>query len=306
MRSPRSALLLVPVLLAGAMPARAQPPTCQAGAPRLELPATPSTPIELCIQSGQFTALLFDGPLMTGAVVLEGREHFREVEAAGKMLMLVPSNRLPPGARLSLEVRFADGQVPESARFTLVAHPEQAARQVEVSRPAATAGICEAGKRQLQDELAVCQAQVASLSAQQDNSLDFVRALKSGKLDDAGYTVHPFTARDFAQGPGESLKVRGFTFYRSRGAMALRVRVKNEGPDKPWVLERARLLGRNGEELWATAVDPKTPLAPGATETRWVEWDLPPPKDKETSSYTLHLWGEGNERIATVPGLKLP
>jgi uncharacterized protein (TIGR02268 family) len=306
MRSPRSALLLVPVLLAGAMPARAQPPTCQAGAPHLELPATPAPPAELCIQPGQLTSLLFDAPLMAGAVVLTGHEHFRVVDAASRSLLLVPSDTLPAGARFELEVRFADGQVPESARFILVANPEQFARQVEVSRPTATASACMPELLELQKKLEACEAQVKSLSSQQDNAQAFMNALISGKLDDSGYTVHFFNARDFAQGPGEDLKVRSFTFYRSRGAMVLKVRVKNESPDKPWVLEGARLLGRSGEEQRAAAVHPRTPLAPGATETRWMAWDLPPPKDKETSNYTLHLWGEDKERSATVPGLKLP
>jgi uncharacterized protein (TIGR02268 family) len=263
-------------------------------------------PAELCIHPGRFTTLLFDAPLVTGAVVLEGREHFRDVEASSKSLLLVPSDRLPPGARLGLEVRFADGQAPERARFTLVAHPELAAQQVEVARATPTASVCAPALRDVQVLLEQCEAQVKSLSAQPEDALSFVHALKSGKLDDSGFTVHPFTARDFSQGPGEVLKVRSFTFYRSRGALALKVRVKNEDPGKPWLLEGARLLGRNGEELHAAAVHPRTPLDPGATETRWVEWELLPPKDKETESYTLHLWDAGKERAATVPGLKLP
>jgi uncharacterized protein (TIGR02268 family) len=305
MRSPRSALLLVPVLLAGAMPARAQAPTCQAGESRLELSAPPGTPAELCIHPDQFTTFLFDSPLAAGGVVLEGRTHFREVEAAGKMLVLVPSKGLPPGARLSLEVRFADGQVPQSARFTLVAHPQQAARQVEVTRarPAASERLAEL--RQLTQELAQCRAEVASLPARAGPALLLSLALARGLLNETGLTVHAFQGRELSQGPGGSLTVRRLTFYRTHAMMALQVLLTNEDPDKPWALAGASLLGREGEEHVAATVYPSTPLAPGATEQRWVEWQLPARK-KDESRYTLRLWEASRSRTAAVPGLKLP
>ena len=305
MRSPRSALLLVPVLLAGAMPAWAQAPTCQAGESRLELSAPPGAPAELCIHPGQFTTFLFDSPLAAGAVVLEGRTHFREVEAAGKTLVLVPSKGLPPGARLSLEVRFADGQVPQSARFTLVAHPQQAARQVEVTRarPVASEGPPEVPR--LRQELAQCRAEVASLLARTGPALRLTLALHRGLLDEKGLTVHDFQGREFSQSPGGSVTVRRLSFYRTHRMMALQVLLTNEDPDKPWALAGASLLGRDGEEHVAATVYPSTPLPPGAAELRWVEWELPT-REKEESRYTLRLWEADHSRAAVVPGLKLP
>ncbi|HEX8702835.1 MAG TPA: DUF2381 family protein [Myxococcaceae bacterium] len=308
MRSPRSALLLVPVLLAGAMPARAQPPTCQAGVTRLELPATLAAPTELCIHPSRYTTLVFDAPLATGGVELEGREHFRRVEGSDKVLLLVPSERLPPGARLELQVHFAEGQVPPSARFTLVAHPELAAQVVEVSHAPAPASASADQTRRLEEQLQQCEARVASLSSQSTDALALVHAVISGKLDDTGMASQLLKKGDFAQGPGESVELQNLTLYRSRRALALKVRVKNAAANKPWVLEGATLLGSTGEAVQTVAVFPREPLAPGATETRWIEWAMPPSKDKdkEPSSYTLHLWDAGKARTATVPGLKLP
>jgi uncharacterized protein (TIGR02268 family) len=305
MRSPCSALLLVPVLLAGATAARAQPPTCQAGAPHIQLSQAAGAPVELCIRPGRFTTFLFDAPLATGAVVLEGRAHFREVEASGRALLLVPAEKLPPGARFLLEVRFAEGQVPERAQFILVAHPEQAAQQVEVSgaKPSESAALQEVER--LQAELEQCRAQPpASSSAPASAPLFLAPALARGKLDENGLTVYPFREKDFSQRPGGELQVRRFAFYRTRSVLALQVRLKNEDAQKPWALEGAALLGPNGEVLQAAALYPREPLAPGATELRWVEWELPPPG--ATKSYTLQLWEAGKARIATVPGLKLP
>jgi len=305
MRSPRSALLLVPVLLAGAMPARAQAPTCQAGAPQLELTATPEASAELCIRPGRVTTLLFDSPLVTGGVVLEGRGHFREVEAAGKVLVLMPSERLPKGARLGLEVRFADGHVPASARFTLVAHPEQAAQQVEVTRPRSAAFDWRAEAERLKGELERCQAQPVSPAAPPSPTLAVAQALAHGKLDDTGLTIHLLGRGEFSQRPGGELQVRRLTFYRSSSVLTLEVLVKNADPHGPWALEGATLVGRNGLELPSSSVYPGKTLAPGAVEKRWVAWELPPAQDKE-AGYTLHLWEAGRARAAVVTGLKLP
>ena len=52
---------------------------------------SPSSLPELCISPGLSTTLLFDRELAKDAVELEGRERFRRVEAAGSLLVLVPS-----------------------------------------------------------------------------------------------------------------------------------------------------------------------------------------------------------------------
>lgn len=293
MRSPCSALLLVPVLLAGTTPAWAQAPTCQAGAPHLELTSEAVPPVEICIRPGQFTPFFFDMPLVGSAVVLEGREHFGRVEVSPQALLLAPSEQLPPGTRLQLEVRFADGQAPERARFTLVVHPEQFARQVEVSRAKPPAGPGPAQARRLEEELQRCEAQLADTSALA--SMPLSQAAARGAIDEKGLSVHLFFPEDFSQSPGEVHQVQRLTFYRTSTALALEVLLLNEAPAQPWRLEGAALLGPGGAVLPAKAVLTQA-------ERLYMEWESRgPPK-----SFTLQLWDAGKARTITVRNLKLP
>ncbi len=149
---------------------------------------------------------------------------------------------------------------------------------------------------------------MARLSAQPSNALGLVYALIGGKLDDNGLTARLITQEELSQRPGEDITLESLHIYRSRTALAVKVRVKNTDPRRPWVLEGATLLGSNGETIQTRALHPATPVPPGASETRWLEWALPPPgdQDKQPPSYTLHLWDEGKVRGATVSKLKLP
>src|SRR5512139_2212673 len=131
LRSP--GVLLALLFLASTSLAQTQVLPCQTEARRIELVAGSALPYELCISPGLSTTLLFERALEGDAVLLEGRERFRRVEAAGSLLVLVPSEQLNPGERLRLQVRFAEGAVPQRATFILVVHRGLAERQVEVS-----------------------------------------------------------------------------------------------------------------------------------------------------------------------------
>jgi uncharacterized protein (TIGR02268 family) len=303
MRSPCSALLLVPVLLAGVSPARAQPLPCQAGAPRLTLAAQAQPPAEICIRAGQFTPFVFDTPLASGAVVLEGREHFRDVEVTSKSVLLVPGEQLPPGARLQLEVRFADGQAPERARFTLVAHPEQFARQVDVSRASSPAGSCEARATQLREELRRCSEQLGGAAAAPGSSPSLSVLVADGTISEAGVDVDPIKTSDFSQHSESGLKVMRLSVYRTDAVLLLAVAVKNQVPGSGWALEGASLTGPDGVLQPAKAPHPSGPLAPGDTRRFLVEWTLR--RSEAPLSYTLQLWDAGKARTVTLRNLKL-
>jgi uncharacterized protein (TIGR02268 family) len=75
---------------------------------------------ELCISPGlSTTILLYGAELLPGGVTVDGRELFTLVEVGNTVLRLVPSDRVVPGERLRLTVRFRDGATPASAAFWL-------------------------------------------------------------------------------------------------------------------------------------------------------------------------------------------
>ncbi|MBN1208282.1 MAG: DUF2381 family protein [Myxococcaceae bacterium] len=276
----------------------AQPSPCQTAVRQIELGASSAPPSEICISPGLSTTLLFDGKLVAEAVVLEGRERFRQVELAGNLLVLLPSERLSPGERLRLKVRFAEGGDPMSAAFVLVVHRGQAERQVEVSRAHPAANTCQLELQRKQEELQRCVAQgVVSPPS-------IAGLLAGGLLDSTGVTTPAAAQQDLTLISEDELHVASVRFYRSSRRLALEVEVSNVDTARPWALEGATLRSRPGEVQKLLSVMQTAPLAPGTTAAVWVEIDRP--KEDAPKSYTLELWDAGRARTITLQGLRLP
>jgi uncharacterized protein (TIGR02268 family) len=303
MRLCSSAVPLALLVLMTAAVARAQPSPCQSPVRRIELAAGVTTPPELCISAGLSTTLLFDQPLAQEAVELEARDRFLRVESAEGLLVLVPSEKLVPGERLRLKVRFAEGSTPASVSFVLVVHRGQADRQVEVSRPRAP-DSCQAELQRKEAELQSCLEQRTSLPPRLVAKASLAGLLMESSVDPKGITSVNVTAQSILLAPAESFEVQRVILHRSRQRFVVEVHVTNGDSMRPWTAVGALLQGRPGERLEPFWVLQSAPLEPGETRPVWVEAQVP--SEGALGPYTLELWGEERTRSFLLKGLKIP
>lgn len=301
MRPCSSAVLLALLLLVTASVARAQPSPCQNPVRRIALATSQSSLPELCISPGLSTTLLFDQEFARDAVELEGRERFRRVEATGSLLVLVPSEKLVPGERLRLKVRFTEGSTPASAAFVLVVYRDQAERQVEISRPPAP-GTCQAELQRKEEELQRCLDQRASPPPLPLASL--AALMMENAVDPRLVTTRKITSPSLIPAPAEGLEVTKVTLYRSLSRLVVEVRVSNTDPEKPWMAAGATLLGQSGEVREPLHVLQLQPLDPGEFGQVWVEALAPP--TGAIGPLTLEVWDSERARTFTLKGLRMP
>jgi uncharacterized protein (TIGR02268 family) len=302
MRLCSSAVPLALLVLVTAAGARAQPSPCQTTVRRIELAAGTPVLAELCISAGLSTTLLFDQALAQDAVELEGRERFLRVESTNSLLVLLPSEKLVPGERLRLKVRFAEAGTPASATFVLVVHRGQAERQVEVSRPRSP-DSCQAELQLKVAELQGCLEQRAPPPPRLEPRASVAGLLMDGVLEAKGLTSVDVTTHGLTLAPAEAFEVQYVFLHRSRSRFVVEVELKN-GSSSPWVAAGAVLLGRPGERLEPLWVLQSTPLEPGEAGTVWVEVSVP--SKGPLGPYTLDLWDEQRARTFILKGLKLP
>jgi uncharacterized protein (TIGR02268 family) len=301
MRPCSSAVLLALLLLVTASVARAQPSPCQNPVRRIELATSPRSPPELCISPGLSTTLLFDQELAKDAVELEGRERFRRVEATSSSLLLIPSEKLVPGERLRLKVRFTEGNTSASAEFVLVVYRDQAERQVELSRPAAP-GTCQAELQRKEEELQRCLDQLASPPPQAMSSL--AALMMEGAIDPRLVTSREFSSPSLMPAPAEGLAVTKYALHRSRSRFVMAVNVMNTDPEKPWMAAGATLLDSSGEVLTPLHVLQIQPLEPGDFGHVWVEALVP--SMGAIGPLKLEVWDSERTRAFTLKGLRMP
>lgn len=301
MRPCSSAIPLALLLLVTASVARAQPSPCQTPVRRIELATSPGPPPELCVSPGLSTTLLFDQELATDAVELEGRERFRRVEATGSLLVLVPSEKLAPGERLRLKVRFKETGPAASAAFMLAVYRDQAEQQIEISSPPAP-GTCQAELQRKEEELQRCLDQRASPPPQALASL--AALMMESAIEPRLLTTKRLTSPSVITAPAEGLAVMRVSLHRSRSRFVVEVRVMNTGPEKPWVAAGAAFLGRSGEVLEPFHVLQSQPLAPGEIGQVWVE--APVPAVGPIGPWALEVWDGERTRTFTLKGLRLP
>jgi uncharacterized protein (TIGR02268 family) len=301
MRPCSSAIPLALLLLVTASVARAQPSPCQNPVRRIELATSPGPPPELCVSPGLSSTLLFDQELATEAVELDGRERFRRVEATGSLLVLIPSERLAPGERLRLKVRFKEASPAASAAFMLVVYRDQAERQVEITHPPAP-GTCQAELQRKEEELQRCLDQRSSPPPQALASL--AALMMEGAIDPRLATSRDVTSPSVIPAPAEGLAVTQVILHRSLSRFVVEVHVKNTSPEKPWMVAGATLLGPSGKVLEPFHVLQRQPLEPGEFGEVWVE--VPVPSSGAIGPFTLEVWDSERTSTFTLKGLRMP
>ncbi|WP_309893081.1 DUF2381 family protein [Archangium sp.] len=305
-----------------ALPALAQPPPepWEPGVRHLPLSPTATGEVpELRITPGLALTVEFDSPvrpLRQGGVELEERGRFRRVslDEEGRVLTLVLAPGQMPEKPPRLTVHFADGAVPASAAFLLVAHPAQAETHVQVYRQPRSAEVCCAQADAEREKALRCQVELertrAEAAARGPAGLIGLRS--QGFLDTKeGVRTQLLNDKTLTRAPTNALKPATATVFRStapprqEGERHVRVAVllTLEGPGAgDWKAEGAQLASRGGAvrtvTVWQSPAN-----EPGFTEVM-VETELT--QEEARGRFTLKLWDASGTRTVTLGGITFP
>ncbi len=309
---PSAALLPFVLLAAPAAPGEeAPPPPCGVDTQRLELTVdTARTAHEVCIHPGRTTTFFFDAKL--ARVEVADRERFRMIEGETGFT-LAPTWALPDGERVPVTVSFQDGAAPAKVSFTLVVHPSEATRQVEVTRQPHTPASCHEGEQRALRELQQCRRETGRLEAESNEKVGFLGLLAHGLMGKGGVEDKSL-AENVTQGPGNTLTSSKARSYRSAtgrvegGRKVVRLAVEQElqnNGSTPWTPAGAVLVGPGGVELKALGVWPLEPIAPG--RTRRVVLEVEATEEEARGTFTLKLWSqEGGGAGERFDGVTFP
>lgn len=301
------ALLLALVLLVGTT-ATAQPRAipCETGTRRIELKAEPTGEVpELCIGPGVSTTLLFHGAeLLPGGVTLEGREHFTLVEVGNTVLRLVPSERVVPGDRLRLTVRFKDGAAPASAAFWLVVHAGKVEPWVEVYREERTVESYQQEVKEKDAQLRQSQQDNERLHAEQDGPGGLASLLATGLMDKEGVASKNLT-ESIDQHPGNVVRVIQVHSYRSVSTVAVELKLDLTEGMQPWRAVRAELVGPGRRTLRVKPPWQREPINSGVKDWR-VVLEAEATEAERRGSFTLKLWDAEGTRSVIITGVTFP
>jgi uncharacterized protein (TIGR02268 family) len=308
-----SATILRLVLLAApAGPGVEAPmPTCGADTRHLDLTVdTARRAHEVCIRPGRSTSFFFNAKL--ARVELAGRERFRVIEDEVGFT-LVPTWALPDGERVPVTVFFLDGVAPASITFSLVVHPSEAARQVEVTLSPRSLASCLEGEKQALEEVQQCRQEKARLEAESNGKVGLTALLAQKLVGKGGIVVKDIFEMVTAR-PSNTLISAGASSYRSDtgrgegGHKVVRLAVEQElrnGGSTPWTFASAVLVGPKGLELKALDVWPLEPIASGKMGRVVVEMEAT--EEEARGTFTLKLWSqEGSGRGEFFDGVTFP
>ncbi|WNG55230.1 DUF2381 family protein [Archangium gephyra] len=290
-----AAALLRLVLLAAPVEGSA-PPACEMGTRHLELTAdTPGEALAVCIHPGLPTSFLFDAKL--ARVELPGRERF-VVMAAEMGLTLVPQGAFARGERVPVSVTFEDGADPAGMRFSLVVHPFEAARLVQVTRQPRSLESYREGEQQARAEARQCGEDKARLEAECGGQRGLLGLLAQELLREGGIADKNII-KNITSHPGNTLtsvEARSYRLDTGRvegGHKVVRLLVeqvlRNHG-STPWTPAGAVLVGPKGEEWKALGVWTQGPIAPG--EKRVVGMEVEMTEEAARGTFTLKWWGQ--------------
>jgi uncharacterized protein (TIGR02268 family) len=249
----------------------------------------------VCIHPGLSTSFFFDAKL--GRVELAGRERFRVMEDETG-LALVPTRALTQGERVPMTAFFQDGAAPTSARFLLVVHPSEAARQVEVTRQPRTLASCGEGEQQAQAEARQCREDKARLEARCSGQVGLLGLLAQGLLGADGITSKDIN-KSVTSRPGNTLTSSRARSYRSGTTLgeggrevvrlAVELDLRNTG-STPWTLAGAVLVGPGGVEWKVLGVWSPGPIPPG--KSLRIGMEVETTEEAARGTFTLKLWSQ--------------
>jgi uncharacterized protein (TIGR02268 family) len=274
---------------------------------------------ELRITPGLALTMEFDSPVRPprqGGVELEERGRFRLVslDEEGRVLTLVLAPGKLPDKPPRLTVHFADGAVPTSAAFQLVAHPAQAETHVLVYRQPRSAEVCceqaDVEREKARRCLVELERTRAEASARGPAGLIGLRS--QGLLDrEEGVRTQPLQNNTLTLAPANALEPVQATAFRSaapprqEGEPRVRVAVLLTlgGPGAgDWKAEGAQLASRGGVgrtvTVWQSPAN-----EPGFTEVM-VETELT--QEEARGRFTLKLWDASGTRTVTLGGITFP
>ena len=317
----RTAIPLLLSLHVG-LPALAQPPPepWEPGVRHLQLapPATRELP-ELRITPGLALTVEFDSPvrpLRQGGVELEERGRFRLVslDEEGRVLTLVLAPGQLPDKPPRLTVHFADGAVPASAAFHLVAHPAQAETHVQVYRQPRSAEVCcaQADAEREKAQRCLVELERTRTEASARGAAGLIGLRSQGLLDtEEGVRTQRLKNKTLTRTAANVLELARATAFRSaapkRQGEAQRVRVavllRFKGPGTgDWKVEGAQLASRGGAGRPVT-VSQSPANERGFTEVM-VETELT--QEEARGRFTLKLWDASGTRTVTLGGVTFP
>jgi len=304
-----------------ALPALAQPPPEPWEPGVRHLPLSPSATgevPELRITPGVALTVEFDSPvrpLRQGGVEVEERGRFRRVslDEEGHVLTLVLAPGQMPEKPPRLTVHFADGAVPASATFSLVAHPAQAQTHVQVYRQPRSAEVCCAQADVEREKAQRCLVELertrAEASARGPAGLIGLRS--QGLLGWDGMPKKVLDNATLTRAPANALELAKATAFRSaapprqegEGRVRVAVLLRFEGPGAgDWKAEGAQLASRGGVgrhvTVWQSPAN-----EPGFTEVM-VETELT--QEEARGHFTLKLWDASGSRTVTLGGVTFP
>jgi uncharacterized protein (TIGR02268 family) len=301
------AVLLALVLLVGAT-ATAQPRAipCEAGTRRIELKTEPSDEVpEMCVSPGlSTTILLYGAELLPGGVTVDGRERFTLVEVGNTVLRLVPSERVVPGERLRLTVRFREGAAPASAAFWLVVYAGQVEPLVEVYREKRTVESYQQQVQEKDSQFRQCQEDNERLLAEKESPGGLAGLFAMGFMDDRGVTSKDLTKIVVAY-PGNAVLVLRVFSYRSTSRVAVELILRPTPGMEPWKAVRAELVGPGRRALRVKPPWQREPLRYEAEDRRMVI-EAEATAAETRGSFTLKVWDADGTRVIILTGVVFP
>jgi uncharacterized protein (TIGR02268 family) len=260
---------------------------------------------ELCISPGLSTTLLLYGAeLLPGGVTVDGREHFTLVEVGNTVLRLVPSERVVPGERLRLTVRFRDGAAPASAAFWLVVYAGQVEPLVEVYREKRTVESYQQQVQEKDSQLRQCQEDNARLLAEKESPGGLTGLLATGLMDEKGVTAKNLYKSVVEHAEIAIRVVRVFS-YRSTSRVAVVLELDPTPGMEPWRVVRGELVGPGRRALRVNPPWQREPLRDEAKDRR-VVIEAEATEAEARGSFTLKVWGEDGTRTIILTGVVFP
>jgi uncharacterized protein (TIGR02268 family) len=270
---------------------------------------------ELRISPGLALTLIFDTPVRQGGVELEERGRFQVVslDQEGRVLTLVLAPGEAPERPLRLGVHFADGGVPASAAFQLVAHPAWAETHVQVYRQPRSAEVCCQQADAEREKARQCQVELertrAECAGPGPGGLICLRS--QGLLDRGGVPFKKIKDHELTRDKANAFKATDVTTLRTaapaqkpkeaRAGVAVLLRL--DSPEaRDWKVEGAQLASQG--RVWRTVtVWQSAPLDPGSWDVM-VEAELT--AEEARGRFTLKLWDASASRTVTLGGVTFP
>ncbi|XXF78376.1 DUF2381 family protein [Myxococcaceae bacterium GXIMD 01537] len=293
-------------LQAEATTAQPRPASWGLGVHRIEVSADDAgarTAPEVQISPGASTTFEFDSALAQEGTTVESAERFSLVDIGQSTLRLVPSERIVAGERLRLTVRFRDGAVPTRAAFTLVVHPAQAERLVEVSREQRTVDSYKQEAKEARAEAQRCIEENERLRVEHGGPGGLTGPLASGVIGQDGLPAKSIHVMNKV-GPeaGNVPWIRRAHGFRSGSRVAVMMEFVSPAAVKPWTAEGALLTSKRTGPLSVLTVWQSAPDAPMFL----IVVEAEAPSETAGGTFTLKLWEAGGPRTVTLTNVTFP